>query len=378
MFLALDFPPQGGGIARHLHEIVRHLPPATAKVIGLPAPGWSEFDHHQEFEVERISLPFGWRYYREQLKLLAPFYLKHLLTEDGFQYVVCGQAHHSIMLAAWLYSIIKGIPYVVLVYGLDLLEPQTRIYRRPFNYLLRAAQIVVADSRAAADITRTLGVKRDKLHVINPGINTSPPKSTMMQEDVRTEHGLGDKRCILTVGRLVERKGHDVVLQSLPMVLREVPDVHYLIVGSGSNLSRLRRLVVELGMTQHVTFVGRVSDDALPAYYAMCDVFVMVSREIPERGDMEGFGIVFLEANLYGKPVVAGKSGGVSDAVVHEETGLLVDPNDPEVVAAAITRLLSDQELSARLGRIGRQRVITQFDSRSTARQLQLILSSRS
>jgi phosphatidylinositol alpha-1,6-mannosyltransferase len=181
---------------------------------------------------------------------------------------------------------------------------------------------------------------------------------------------------ILTVGRLAERKGHDIVLRALPTVLRKFPETRYLIVGTGPEEQRLRHLAVELGVAEQVVFAGRMPDEDLPDCYAACDVFVMVSREIPAKGDVEGFGIVYLEANAQGKPVVGARSGGVADAVEDGVTGLMVDSTDPENVADAILRLLANKDWAACLGIQGRNRVRTEFSMEVLARRMQSVLAN--
>ena len=138
--------------------------------------------------------------------------------------------------------------------------------------------------------------------------------------------------------------------------MREFPEVKYRIIGEGPQQLELKSLAAELGLSASVEFQGRVSDEELRQAIADCTVFAMPSRELP--GDAEGFGIVFLEAAALGKPSIAGRSGGISDAVIHEETGLLVNPNDPADVAGAVLRLLKDPALASTLGANARRRVL--------------------
>jgi len=187
---------------------------------------------------------------------------------------------------------------------------------------------------------------------------------------------LGNKKCIVTIGRLVERKGHDIVLKAMTQILQQIPDLHYLIVGSGPNEISLKKQVSNMGLEKYVTFTGRVPDDEIGAYYELCDIFVMISREIPEKGDLEGFGIVYLEANYFGKPVVAGRSGGVEDAVVHNKTGLLVDPTKSDEVANAIITLLSNSNFAKTLGNTGKTRVINEFSRRKISQKDSFYISS--
>jgi phosphatidylinositol alpha-1,6-mannosyltransferase len=163
---------------------------------------------------------------------------------------------------------------------------------------------------------------------------------------------------ILTVGRLVERKGHDIVIRALPAIVERVPTARYLIVGNGPNETALRQLVRDVGLDpEQVRFCGRIPAEQLAAYYSLCDAFVMPNREV--GADTEGFGIVFIEAGACRKPCVGGQSGGAGDAIIDGETGILVDPTSPSAVARATISLLTDSQLSARLGGAARSRIET-------------------
>jgi len=375
LFSTANFPPLGGGISHYLYEIVRCLPPDQVQVVGLPTPGWEVFDSQQRFSIRRLGVPARWSPSSPQFKFMPPFYFWRLACERQTRFIMCGQAHHSLLLPAWLLRQIKGTPYGVFTYGLDLLRPQTRAHRGLFSALLRAAQVVFAISQGTANTALGLGVKPERIRVIHPAVNPALLTSKTPPETVRQRHGLQGKKCILTVGRLVERKGFDTVIRALPAILEVIPEAHYLIVGGGPAEAGLKALVADLGLETYVTFAGPKSRDEVADYYLASDLFVMISREIPEKGDVEGFGIVYLEANLLGRPVVAGRSGGVADAVVHEETGLLVDPRDPAGVAAAVVRVLSDSDLAQRLGENGRSRVLSDFSGAAAAQKVLVALS---
>jgi phosphatidyl-myo-inositol dimannoside synthase len=152
------------------------------------------------------------------------------------------------------------------------------------------------------------------------------------------------------VGRLVERKGHDTVLRALSLLKEQFPDLHYLIVGDGPYRTQLESITRSLQLTSRVIFFGKANPDDLPSLYRLGDLFVMITRPVEEKGDVEGFGIVYLEAAASGLPVVASKSGGVKDSVKENETGLLVDAADsPEAAAQAIARLFTDKALHERM-----------------------------
>ncbi len=376
-FLTLDFPPIVGGISRYLYEIINHMPANEVRVTAVAAPDHELFDAKQGFAIDRLGVPSKWDAFHKQLKFFAPFYYQNMLRKSDISMILCGQAHYSLLLPAWAISRQRRIPFGVFTYGLDLLYPQTTKYRAVFNYLLRAADIVFADSRTAESVLLDLDVKKARVAVIYPSVsNEVESVDNSLVDSIRNQYALVDRKCILTVARLVERKGHDIVLQAMPQILRVVPEAHYVIVGKGEYEPRLRSIVQELGIERNVTFTGYAGDEEVAAYYALCDVFAMISREIPDKGDIEGFGIVYLEANMTGKAVVAGNSGGVPEAVIHGETGLLVDPTNVEEVSQAIIRLLQNPELAGQLGKQGQRRAMQDFTSKASAAKVLARLES--
>lgn len=370
VFLTLDFPPITGGISHYLYELVRQMPAAKVQVVGLAAPGSQDFDVQQHFEVVRLGIPTRWSLFKKQLKFFSPVFLSQLLRNNETRYVLCGQAHYSLLLSAWVYGRLKNVPYAVFCYGLDLLQPQATFYRGVFNYLLKSADIVFVDSQAAKEIALRLGIHSNKTFVVLPTINPEALKSDVTARQMRERFGLLDKKCVLTLGRIIERKGHDMILMALPTILKLVPEAHYIIVGSGPYENELRMLVDRLQLAQHVTFAGYALPHELGAYFSMCDIFAMISREIPETGDIEGFGIVYLQAGYFAKPVVAGNSGGVPEAVLHKQTGLLVNPTDPAEIAQAVALLLQDSQLAKRLGEAGKRRIQDEFHSTEAAKKV--------
>ena len=176
---------------------------------------------------------------------------------------------------------------------------------------------------------------------------------------IRQRHNLGNSVILLTVGRLQRRKGQDMIIRALPLIKHHIPNVFYLIVGSGEEEKYLRDLAATLGVAENVVFVGSIGDDERAAYYAACDVFVMPNREID--ADIEGFGIVFLEAGAAGKPVIGGLSGGTADAIQDGITGLRVGGESASAIATAVIDLSIDTSRAQSMGRAGRQRVKDAF-----------------
>lgn len=376
ILLAIDFPPLAGGISRYLFDIANSVAHSELEVITLPVSDSTNFDRSHNLKINRIFWPIRQVSYSSQIKYSAPLYFVNLIKQRKPDFLICGQAHYTLLLPAWFYSKLTGIPFGVFTHGFDLKHPQKRFYRQLFNFLLLEANVVFTNSKATRDIALSIGVKSNQISIIRPFIRPKDNTPCLVPHEVLQRHKLRNKKCILTVGRLVERKGHDIVLRSLPQIIQQNPDVHYLIVGQGPYENTLKSLVSTMGLDSYVTFAGFVPDNELSAYYQIANVFVMISRDIPEKGDTEGFGIVYLEANQFKLPVVAGRTGGVEDAVVDGKTGLLVDPNSCEQVASAISTLLGNQALAQQLGINGWQRVQVEFNGNTVGNRITQILAA--
>ncbi len=175
---------------------------------------------------------------------------------------------------------------------------------------------------------------------------------------------------LLTIARLIDRKGQDIVIRALPRVLREVPDLVYVVAGKGDYRTALEALAGELGVASHVLFTGFVADEEVPDVYAAANAYVMLSREGEEVGDIEGFGITYLEAAAAGLPVIAGDSGGTADAVENKVTGVLVDPVNVPAVEEAILGFLKNPGRARAMGEAGRSRVEREFSLSTRAAKL--------
>jgi phosphatidylinositol alpha-1,6-mannosyltransferase len=195
---------------------------------------------------------------------------------------------------------------------------------------------------------------------IAPGIDTehfSPQDSTQLRQEL----GLNGKKVIVSVGRLVHRKGQDVLIEAMPRIMAEVPSAHILMIGEGPYRSYLESRAKALGIQDRVTFIGRIQYVDLPRYICVGDLFVMPSRSRLAGLEVEGLGIVYLEASSCGLPVIAGNSGGAPDAVLEGETGLVVDGTQKIEVAAAVIELLLDADRSKAMGVHGRQWIIQEW-----------------
>lgn len=271
------------------------------------------------------------------------------------QITIVGHAHPRLLLPAAL----SRRRYIALAYGNDFEAAQLRWHAPAFNRLLAGAQPLVTISSANAQRLQTLGLPSPEL--LLPG--TDPEKFT---PPISPPTG---PPILLTVARLVPRKGIDTVLRSLPPILDRVPGLQYWIVGNGPARSSLGQLAQKMQLSHAVRFMDAVSDSELPAIYRQATVFVMTTRADYHAASVEGFGIVYLEASASGLPVVAANSGGAAEAVIENETGLLVPPDDPVALQRALARLLDDSAMRQQMGRAGRLWVEREMNWNRVGRQ---------
>jgi phosphatidylinositol alpha-1,6-mannosyltransferase len=236
--------------------------------------------------------------------------------------------------------------------------------------IYREAGIAIAANEFARRNLIRIGILPSKIRKITPGVDFERFKPRDPDSELVDRLRIRGKTVLLTVARLVPRKGHKAVIEALRRLLPEFPNLVYVIVGTGPEEPRLRDLVSEWNVGDAVRFAGFVKDEDLPGFYNACHLFVMPNREEQGSGDIEGFGMVFLEANACGKPVVGGRSGGAAEAVVHGKSGILIDPDNPSELAGSLRQLLRNNDLCLQMGADGFARARSDFDWLSRARLL--------
>jgi len=353
------YPPQVGGISNYLANIVDTLGPnRICCVTAVPANSNTTVDE----EAPRVYRVPDLRR-KERVRRAAAWSKVWLRvrTRERPNLIVLGTADDS-SLGFWLQRRL-GIPVVLFAHGNEILSAISHRYDKPQMAFKRATRIIVP-SRYTAGLVAEAGSERDRIAVVHPGCDPGFFRPVVVRAGFRERilKGISNRtRVILTVGNLVSRKGHDMVIRAIQLLKNQAEDVVYLIAGDGPYRSDLEKLVMELGVADRVIFAGKLAEEEIPYLYALCDVFVMPSRENLPGNDVEGFGLVFLEANACNKPVVGGRSGGVPEAVLDGETGLLVDPHSAPEIARALQSLLHNPELSRQLGEQGRTRVLREF-----------------
>jgi phosphatidyl-myo-inositol dimannoside synthase len=334
-------------------ELARRLPDAQVRIFAPAVPGARAFDRASGLDVHRLGAARLGRG-----PWLAELVLRTLAACLSWRpdLIVCG--HVVTAPAALLAHRFTGIPYAVFVYGYEI---RRRRRRRPIARLLRNARTVIACSQFTRAAAQELGVAPERLRILYPGVDAArfTPDTGNRVPDTQGRNGVGK---LLSVSRLADTyKGHDTTIRALPLVRAKVPDARYLIAGGGPLSDYLARVAESASVADHVEFLGDVPDDVLADLYRSANVLVTLSRESPTAGGAEGFGIVCLEAAACGIPVVAGRSGGLPDAVADGVTGILVDPHDIGAAAEAIVSLLTDPNRARAMGEAGRKRVVERF-----------------
>jgi phosphatidylinositol alpha-1,6-mannosyltransferase len=350
------FPPQVGGISHYMACIAKTLRGEVCCLTGARAAP-TAFDD-SAVAVYRRPNAFSGPLSRQRAAMgmaLVEIYLRE--RPKLIQLATVYDGYVALRLQRWL-----GTPYVIYAHGNEILDA-TSASDGKLRLILRRASRVLANSHFTAKLAADAGCEPDRIAVLHPGCDPERFKPVTPPASFR-EQVLGSRsgrRVILTIANLVPRKGHDMVIRALPAVLRAAPDVVYLIVGDGPHRGELKRLASACGVADSVIFAGRLPNGSLVELYAICDVFVMPSRMALEACDVEGFGMVFLEAAACAKPVIAGSSGGIPDAVEDHITGVLVDPMSAEAIGANLVRLLQSPDEARRMGEAGRARVLREF-----------------
>ncbi|KKR04442.1 MAG: Glycosyltransferase, group 1 family protein [Parcubacteria group bacterium GW2011_GWC2_39_14] len=374
LLATIDFPPMTGGVANYWANLCRELPNDSLVVLASEGVNTIDFDVKQEYLIYRQKLinKNKWMWPKWWPLFLS---IHRLIKSEKIGFLIVA---HILPIGTIAYILKKlfNLPYGVSVHGLDLSLTQASSRKRWITRrILSSADWVMTNSEFTQTLLRKLFPDIEvKTEIVYPCPNINLEKvPQVIKENIIKNNDLSSKKVILTVGRLVERKGHDMVLKALPVVLKSVPETRYIVVGRGPDQSRLKQLAIELGIEKQVLFYEKVGDYELPAFYDLADVFAMPCREMPD-GDVEGFGIVFLEAGNYKKPVIAGRSGGAVEAVEHNVNGLLVDPQNENEIAQALISLLQNKDKARTLGEKGYYRVQEQFNWAEQAKILNNLL----
>lgn len=401
LLLSLVFPPDRGGSGRWLWELYRRLPsgdasrpfgvhvvtgpggrtladPAGQRELG-PPPDIAAFDAASPIPITRIPLEFtDWgllgRGGAQYLRALRG--LRRVIARTRPDAIHCGKCLPEGVLGAVVQRWHR-IPFTCYVHGEELtLAGTSKELTVLSRFVLHQASTVVANSGHTKQmLLEKWRVPAERVVVMHPGVDTTAFTPAVRDEAVRARLGWTNRRVVLTVGALQKRKGQDMMIRALPAVRARCPDVLYAIAGEGWERTYLNGLVEELGVQDAVQFRRPPQDRELVECYQQCDLFALPNRQV--GWDLEGFGIVLIEAEACGRPVVAGRSGGTADTMSVPATGELVSCDSPEPLAQMVADLLEDAGRREAMGACGRQWAVEHFDWSVLTAQARRIFEQR-
>jgi phosphatidylinositol alpha-1,6-mannosyltransferase len=347
-----DFPPRRGGIQSYLHDLVTRLTASGEHTLTVYAPQWKDAN---EFDARA-----GYRVVRHPGTLMLPVptverRMRRLIGEHGIDTVWFGAAAPLGLLAARARH--AGARRVLASthgheVGWSMLPGARSVLRRIGD----DSDVVTYVSRYTRGRFASAFGPTAALEHLPPGVDTERFRpDPASRDEMRARYGLGARPTVVCLSRLVPRKGQDMLIRALPAIRKRVDGAALVIAGGGPYLDTLRGLAEQFDVTEHVTFTGGIPSADLPAYHAMADVFAMPCRTRGAGLDVEGLGIVFLEASATGVPVIAGSSGGAPETVQHNKTGMIVDGRSVTQIADSVSELLADPGRAAKMGAAGRE-----------------------
>lgn len=384
LLLTKIFPPDVGGVPNFYWNLITNFSQINATVLTSKAKAHHKFDNFlNEKNIEIIrgdyfpceyGISFNTRWIRALIKIVSK--IKNVCASHKIDCIVVGQADVFLALVGYISKILTGKPYIIFLHNEEI--PSVHLKS---NFLLRflysRAKLFFCNSKFTVCKLRIFLKKEVNSVIINPGVEERffEERNPGNAKRIKQELGLNNNTIIYTIARLDERKGQDMVIKSLPQVIKKYPDIIYLIGGEGPQRKNLECLVKENNIQEYVKFLGLIQNEDLVAFHQAGDIFIMANRTLA-NGDTEGFGIVFLEANAVGNPVIAGRSGGAVEAVAEGLTGLLVNPNDQNDIAEKICWLLDNKEKAEEMGERGRIRAWKEFRWKDLALNFEKILLS--
>ncbi|OPY87817.1 MAG: GDP-mannose-dependent alpha-(1-6)-phosphatidylinositol monomannoside mannosyltransferase [Syntrophus sp. PtaU1.Bin208] len=361
LLITWNYPPKTGGMENMLFEVMQQL--AARAAVDIVAP----------FAEPNESKSDAARLFRAGREGLLSFFLHAVRTgirlnrNTNYDVIMTGSA--LVLPVAMILGFLFRVPVVPIVHGLDIIYPNL-LYQCSMKHLLPRCQHIIANSQMTRQLVIARGGRPENTSVINPGIDVTEFDQPCDCNDIRERYGIGRRRFILSAGRLVKRKGIlEFISHSLPVIVKNIPDVLLVVVGENPSqslvhredlMAQIRREMERLGLQNHVLLVGWAPRKDLVGFYHACDLFILPAILIP--GDIEGFGIVLLEANAAEKPVVAAEIGGIPDAVKNGVSGILVEPGNWAAMTRSVLHLLRDEAYRETLGKQGRLRAESEFD----------------
>lgn len=368
LLVILDFYPSVGGVAHYWENLLAQMPPESITVLAPSLPKGAP-ELKSKYRIYRKTLLRWW-----MIPAWLPLFwhIVHIARKEKIEQIIVGNILPIGTVVMTIARFLK-IPYILSTHAMDVTLPlRWKRKERLCRQIIAGAEKIITVSAYTQEKLVELGARKETITLVQPSptIHDMRPSAPKDEELLKRIEG---KRIILTVGRLVPRKGHADVIRALKNVIPDHQDVVYVIVGEGEERTELESLARKISISEHVIFVGSPSREEVSWWYDRCDFFIMTPFD--DDGDVEGFGIVYLEAGLHDKAVIATRSGGVPDAVTDGKTGILVEPHDISGIADAINILLADPKKAARMGEQGNTHASEDFSIQKQAQRLKEVLS---
>jgi len=370
-----DFPPRSGGIQSYLENLVGGLVKTGTHTLTVYAPKWKGCE---AFDLEAAT--DGYEVVRHPTTLMVPepsvaIRMRRLIASYDIDTVWFGAAAPLALLAPLARD--AGASRVIAsTHGHEVGWSMLPLARTALRRIGNDTDVVTFISQYTRDRFASAFGPRAALERLSPGVDTDRfEPDSVARAELRARYRLGERPVIVCLSRLVPRKGQDMLIRALPAIRARIDGAALVIVGGGPYRTTLHQLAHQFGVAEHVVFTDGVPGDELPAHHAMADVFAMPCRTRGAGLDVEGLGIVYLEASASGVPVVAGRSGGAPESVIDGETGLVVDGGDVGAIAVAVGDLLADPDRAAQMGAAGRRWVVENWQWHTKAQRLGELLT---
>ncbi|MEH3140157.1 MAG: glycosyltransferase family 4 protein [Mycobacterium kyogaense] len=372
-----DYPPRRGGIQSYLEALVDHLvgsPGSSVEALTVYAPTWKGAE-----DYDAVAAASGYQVVRHPTTLMLPepsvaWRMRRLISEHDIDTVWFGAAAPLALLAP-LARAAGARRVIASTHGHEVGWSMLPLARTALRRIGNDTDVVTYISAYTRRRFASAFGRDAALEHVPPGVDIDRfAPNEVARAELRARYHLGDRPVVVCVSRLVPRKGQDMLIRALPSIRDRVAGAALVVVGGGPYRTSLQRLAHGFGVAEHVVFTGGVPSEELPDHHAMADVFAMPCRTRGAGLDVEGLGIVYLEASATGVPVVAGRSGGAPETVVDGETGLVVDGWDVGAIAAAVGDLLADRTRAAAMGAAGRTWAVENWQWQMQAARLARLL----
>jgi phosphatidylinositol alpha-1,6-mannosyltransferase len=370
LIISTEFPPLIGGISTFTLNIANGLEAEGSMVRVLTSVASRE-----KIYIPRVRVLRTFQLLNKKILKLFPLAFLALVAcirERPDVIIAMVWTHEGVV--AYLIKRLLGISYAVVSHGGEIVNShQCRLRHKAMCLILKQSSCVFANSEFTKGlVVKSTGSNSDHISVVNPSVMMPVLVTAEDLSKIDSRFNIGNRRIIFTAARLVRRKGHAQIIIALETLAKKYPDLVFVMTGDGVYRVELEALSRRHHVADRVIMTGFVSDEELHQLFQRAEVYVSPSDD--DNGDVEGFGIALLEASAYGKPVIAGRSGGVAEAVVDGVTGFLVDPLNIDEITQRISEILDDANLRNRLGESGRLRALADFGIRGQGRKIDFSL----